>query len=669
MNPRSLALQALLMAGVLFGSVATAQGEWEMRVCADPDNLPYSSRQLDGFDNRIAAILAAELGAELSWSWIQIDEFAVRTHLRTGECDVMLGVAEGAAGVISTVPYYRAPFVFVQRSSMPRTITSLDDTALHGLRIAVPPNTLLHKALLDMGLQTSYLPVQPDRSVRGPERSAPLVDAVLRNEADVAILFAPEASLLASRHSGQLTLTPVRSDLLPTLLPMYRITTIGVRAGDEALRDRLNIALASRWDEVQAVLPGYGIPVLPVPRPTQPATARDNMLPIGVILPLPSRKPALADVAATAADTGVLLAESMIARIAGDGTPELKLLLSSSPTLESAVRAAARLTATENVTALVGGMGDDTAHALSQLAEERNVLFFNIGATADRLRQQCPGNTLHVEASAAMYLDALAAWYGNGGLQEWYFVYEDSSEGRALLERMRIALGRAAEAGSAALPAGFGSYGHVIDDILAADPDVLLVLLAPVGQELFLSQAELARLDLRATGFPHPLMQTRDFLTRLRQSAPLASSNPRPALWDPLLVEHGAAELNERFASISGEPMDAAGWSAYAAIRIAFDSAVAAGSAEPAELLAWLRNPAAAFDLAKGEPVAFRITDQQLLQPLYMVASDPDSSWGRLVSERINLGLVAGEISSESGVVPPGPAGSRDDNGSCNDRG
>lgn len=591
MNPRSLALQALLVACVLFGAVAMAQGEWEMRVCADPDNLPYSNQQLEGFDNRIAAILADELGAELSWSWTQIDEFAVRTHLRSGECDVMLGVSEGAAGVISTVPYYRAPFVFVQRSDAVRTVTALDDTALRGLRIAVPPNTLLHKALLDLGLQDNYLPMQSNRGARGPERSAPLVEAVLRNEADVAIIFAPEASLLASRHPAQLTLTPVQPEILPTLLPMYRITTIGVRAGDESLRDRLNIALASRWDEVQAVLPDYGIHVSPVSRPTLPATIRKNLLPVGVILPLPTGNPALPDVSAAAAHTGALLAESMIARNTASGDPELRLLLSSSPTSESAVRAAARLVATENVTVLVGGIGDEQAHALSHLAEEHSVLFFNIGSTADELRQQCLGNTFHVEASSSMYLDALADWYMTGETQEWYFVHEDSSEGRALLERAQIAIGAAKAAGSAALSADFGGYTTAINDILEVDPDMLLVLLAPVSQELFLSQVELARLNVRATGFPHPLMQTRDFLTRLRQSAPTPSSNPRPALWDPLLIEHGAAELNNRFASISGEPMDPAGWATYAAISIAFDSAVATGSIESTELLTYLRSP------------------------------------------------------------------------------
>lgn len=639
-----------------------------MRVCADPDNLPYSNQRSEGFDNRIAAILADELEAELSWSWTQIDEFAVRTHLRSGECDIMLGVSEGAAGMISTVPYYRAPFVFVQRSNAPSPVTTLDDPALRNLRIAVPPNTLLHKALLDLGLQDSHLPVQSDRGTRGPERSAPLVEAVLHGEADVAILFAPEAALLAGRHPGQLMLNPVQPEILPTLLPMYRITTIGVRAGDESLRDRLNLALASRWDEIQAVLPDYSIQVSPVSRPTLPAAVTRNLLPVGVILPLPTGNPALTDVSAAAAHTGALLAESMIARNASSSDPELRLLLSSSPTPESAVRAAARLAATENVTALVGGMGDDQAYALSQLAEERRVLFFNIGSTADGLRQPCLRYTHHIEASSAMYLKALADWYSEGEAQTWFLVHEDSSEGHALQERMQGILETVTVMDSAALPPGFGSYSDAINDIADANPDVLLVMLPPVAQELFLSQVELARLDVRATGFPHPLMQTRDFLVRLRQSAPKASSNPRPALWDPLLVEHGAAELNNRFASIAGEPMDPSGWAAYAAISIAFDSAVAASSSKPSELLAHLHNPGTIFDVAKGAPVSFRSRDQQLLQPLYMIAGNPAASWGRLVSERINLGVLVDELPGMGGVVPPDAPEGRNGTGSCNDQ-
>jgi hypothetical protein len=95
---------------------------------------------------------------------------------------------------------------------------------------------------------------------------------------------------------------------------------------------------------------------------------------------------------------------------------------------------------------------------------------------------------------------------------------------------------------------------------------------------------------------------------------------------------------------------------------------VATGSIESKELLDYLRSPEAAFDVAKGKPVAFRAADQQLLQPLYMVASNPDASWGRLVSERINLGIVVAELSGTDDVVRLDPSGSRKHTGSCNDQ-
>lgn len=256
----------LLCALLLLGQLGAAQG-WEMRVCADPDDLPFSNRQMQGFDNRIAELLAKDLGARLTYVWWKRSPSMVHMRLREGHCDLILGLGEGYEGTLSTLAYYQSSFVFVYREDSPYAVASMDDPVLKELRVAVEtPGVPPFEALANRGLSAKAVILEAtDPAASSP--SSPIVEAVAKGQVDVAIVWGPVAGYFARRQPTKLKVVPVQPEFeLPAISMVYPVV-IGVRAGDEALRDRLNIALVRRWDQIQAILKEYGVPQIPLPKP------------------------------------------------------------------------------------------------------------------------------------------------------------------------------------------------------------------------------------------------------------------------------------------------------------------------------------------------------------------------------------------------------------------
>jgi mxaJ protein len=127
----------MLLVAAAGRSVATVEPQPRvLRVCADPNNLPFSNQREEGFENRIATIVAAELGETVHYFWQPQRRGFVRTTLRAGLCDLIVGVPSPYEPVAVTTPYYRSSYVFVTRASEPR-IRSFDDPRLRGLRIGI----------------------------------------------------------------------------------------------------------------------------------------------------------------------------------------------------------------------------------------------------------------------------------------------------------------------------------------------------------------------------------------------------------------------------------------------------------------------------------------------------------------------------------------------------
>lgn len=273
MNTRpvlTLCTVALLMAGCRGRAAAKTQDSAlrtqhsVLRVCADPNNLPFSDLHEQGFENRIADLVAHDLGRKVAYTWWPQRRGFVRMTLKKGDCDVLVGVPTNFDLASTTAPYYRSSYVFVSRRDRHTGITSLDDRRLRKMRIGVqlagddgspPLYALASRELID---NIRGYPVYGDYNQPEPTRA--IIASVVRGDVDVAIMWGPQAGWYARHSAVPLDLTPVTPQIDPPFLPFVFDISMAVRRGDTALRDRLEQALDRHRDEIERILDAYGVP-------------------------------------------------------------------------------------------------------------------------------------------------------------------------------------------------------------------------------------------------------------------------------------------------------------------------------------------------------------------------------------------------------------------------
>src|SRR4051812_11156438 len=241
---------------LLFGIEAMAQ----LRVCADPDNLPFSNRAQQGFENRIAQVIAADMHMKVEYRWQRMGRGFVRNILNKHQCDVLLGIPESFRPVLTTTPYYRSTYVFVTRTSNKVHLTSFDDPSLKRMKIGVqvlseeyaPPA----QALGRRGLVANIVGFE----TTGADAHS-IIDAVAQNKVDAAVVWRPFAGYFGRRYGRRLQITPTPA-FDPPSLPLAFSISMGVRKTDGALRDRLNAILARRKKQIDAILVSYGVPLV-----------------------------------------------------------------------------------------------------------------------------------------------------------------------------------------------------------------------------------------------------------------------------------------------------------------------------------------------------------------------------------------------------------------------
>jgi mxaJ protein len=252
---RFLSIVALLI-GLCGGAFA------QLRVCADPDNLPFSNRAQQGFENRIAELLSRATHQKLEYEWQRMGRGFVRDVLNKHKCDVVLGVPENFRPMLTTVPYYRSTYVFVTRRNAGPKLTSFDDPQLKHMKVGVqivseeyaPPA----QALGRRGLVANLV------GFESAGADAPsIINAVLKRRVSAAVVWGPLAGYYARPHPGQLQLTPTPAFDAPGL-PLAFSISMGVRKGNVALRDELNRVLSEHHDEIHRILNNYGVPLIPI---------------------------------------------------------------------------------------------------------------------------------------------------------------------------------------------------------------------------------------------------------------------------------------------------------------------------------------------------------------------------------------------------------------------
>lgn len=238
----------------------------QFRVCADPNNLPFSNRKGEGFENKIAELFARDLHATVTYDWLAQNRGFARKTLRTGACDVIMGVPAHYDPVLTTMPYYRSTYVFVTRADRGLRISSFDDPALTHLKIGVhlvgddgvnPPPAMALGARGIVNNVEGY-PLIGDYSKPNPP--ARLIDAVAKGAVDVAIVWGPLAGYFAPREPVKLAITPVRPAVDATGLRFAYAIAMGVRKGDTTMAATLDSLITRERPAIQRILDAYGVP-------------------------------------------------------------------------------------------------------------------------------------------------------------------------------------------------------------------------------------------------------------------------------------------------------------------------------------------------------------------------------------------------------------------------
>lgn len=296
---RSLALIGIFSTGISAFAEAQRPSPAQpgiLRVCNDPDNMPFSNQKEEGFENRLAKLIASDWKAKLEYVWYPTRRGYFRI-LNGMYCDLIIQAPGGLDMAGTTTPYYRSGYVFLTRQDGKLAdIESLADPRLKKARIGVtllpsdeqlPPTMALSHYGVVGNLQGFHGWYNDD------DRPEDIVNAVANDSVDVAIVWGPLAGYFAKRSKVPLKITPLgERDSLADVPFRYDIA-MAVRRRDKELRDSLEKTLKARAPEIQAILKEYGIPMFPVT-----ATGGDDDDDDGQ--PKPAAAPAPADTSRTA---------------------------------------------------------------------------------------------------------------------------------------------------------------------------------------------------------------------------------------------------------------------------------------------------------------------------------------------------------------------------------
>jgi quinoprotein dehydrogenase-associated probable ABC transporter substrate-binding protein len=242
------------------------QPRQHLRVCADPNNLPFSNDRLEGFENKIAALVAHEMNTDVQYTWWAQRRGFIRNTLKANECDLVVGVPNSFELASTTSPYYRSTYVFVYRKNSGLNICSFDDPILSKVRVGVqmigddfantpPAHALTNRHIIQ---NVKGYTVYGDYAQANPP--ARIIEAVAKGDVDVAIVWGPLAGYFAKRQKVPLEVVPVSPEIDLPYLPFVFDISMGVRRGDDAFKEELEQILARRRAEIESILDDYGVP-------------------------------------------------------------------------------------------------------------------------------------------------------------------------------------------------------------------------------------------------------------------------------------------------------------------------------------------------------------------------------------------------------------------------
>ena len=242
----------------------------QLTVCADPNNLPFSNKAEDGFENRIASLVARDMGVKLTYVWWAQRRGFARNTLDEAKCDMWPGVATGIDRIATSRPYYRSTYVFVTRANAPLQHLTLDDPRLRSLKIAVQMigndamNTPPAHSLARRGIVNNVRGYMLYGNYETPNPPASIVDAVAKGEVDVALVWGPLAGYFAAQAAVPLRLEHVTPVLDAATWPMTYGISVGVNRRNPELLAQVQRILDKEQPRIEAILSAYAVPVVPL---------------------------------------------------------------------------------------------------------------------------------------------------------------------------------------------------------------------------------------------------------------------------------------------------------------------------------------------------------------------------------------------------------------------
>jgi mxaJ protein len=235
----------------------------EFKVCADPANLPYSNKEQEGFENKIAELIAKDLGKKLSYQFWYDRMGFMRNTINAYRCDVMMSMTSDNDGLLTSKPYYRSGHVFVYRKDSGYNIKDWNSPDLRKGTIGIIQESPATRPLADHGLMENSRPYRMQRDLNLP--SSYLIDDLVKGDVDVAIIWGPIGGYFAKKASIPLEVV---------MIPEYEQTnakgkeywniSVAVRKKDKERMAMIQEVLDRRQADILKILDDYGIPHVPV---------------------------------------------------------------------------------------------------------------------------------------------------------------------------------------------------------------------------------------------------------------------------------------------------------------------------------------------------------------------------------------------------------------------
>ena len=239
----------------------------EFRVCADQDLMPMSNSKQEGFENKIAEVIAKDLGKKLTYQFWYDRQGFLRNTLNAKRCDVVMGTAQDNDALRTSKPYYRSGNIFVWRKESNYNVTNWDAPDLRKGFIGVVGQSPATIPMNEKDLIQNARPYRQQRDLNLPPSY--LIDDLAKGDIDIAVVWGPIGGYFAknSKVPMEVRLIPEYENSNPIQRAkgkQYWNISMGVRKADKERMAMIDAALERNKDKIAKILDDYGVPHVPV---------------------------------------------------------------------------------------------------------------------------------------------------------------------------------------------------------------------------------------------------------------------------------------------------------------------------------------------------------------------------------------------------------------------